>query len=399
MIDFIIVFILLLVVTQKLLASLSKKFAFFDKSLMQKLYWYHLFFFGIYYLYTLYNPSDSKQYYLVAQNAGEEWSLFFESGTKFVSFVAIPFVSMGFSYLTMMLVCSWFGYIGFVYAYLYFRENIPIDIKIFKRYNLLTVLLFLPNMHFWTVSLGKGSLIFMGLMLFTYAVKFPQKRIVTLLIGGFFVYMVRPHVMLFVLVGVMIGLLTGRGKLTTGVKILILAMSLGFLFAASNSILAVAKLENSENVVDDFEQFSEKRSVGLSESAGSGVDMSSYALPFKFFTFWFRPLFIDSPSLLGVFSSLENLIYLLLFAKILNRGFIRFIRKAPYMVKMSAIVFLLTSFAMTFVMSNLGIIMRQKSMVMYFGFFVIYYFLAQKEFNKRQQQKQRAYEMALIPNP
>mgnify|MGYP006165878603 CR=1 FL=1 len=57
------------------------------------------------------------------------------------------------------------------------------------------------------------------------------------------------------------------------------------------------------------------------------------------------------------------------------------------MVKMSAIAFLLTSFAMTFVMSNLGIIMRQKSMVMYFGFFVIYYFLAQEEFDRRSRER------------
>jgi hypothetical protein len=57
------------------------------------------------------------------------------------------------------------------------------------------------------------------------------------------------------------------------------------------------------------------------------------------------------------------------------------------MVKVSAITFLLSSFAMTFVMSNLGIIMRQKTMVMYFGFFVIYYFLAQEKWQKEQNQK------------
>ena len=59
------------------------------------------------------------------------------------------------------------------------------------------------------------------------------------------------------------------------------------------------------------------------------------------------------------------------------------------MVKMSAIVFLLSSFALTFVMSNLGIIMRQKSMVMYFGFFVIYYFLAQEKWQQIQREKER----------
>jgi hypothetical protein len=91
----------------------------------------------------------------------------------------------------------------------------------------------------------------------------------------------------------------------------------------------------------------------------------------------------------GQFSSLENLIYLLLFAKIFNKRFLRFILKAPYMVKMSAIVFLLSSFALTFVMSNLGIIMRQKSQVMYFGFFVIFYFLAYEKWQQTQREKEK----------
>ena len=120
--------------------------------------------------------------------------------------------------------------------------------------------------------------------------------------------------------------------------------------------------------------------------------MSDYPLLFKLFTFWFRPLFIDSPGLVGQFSSVENLIYLLLFAKIMNMRFVRFILKAPYMVKMSAIVFLLSSFALTFVMSNLGIIMRQKSMVMYFGFFVIYYFLGIEKWKYLEKMKQKNIE-------
>jgi hypothetical protein len=123
--------------------------------------------------------------------------------------------------------------------------------------------------------------------------------------------------------------------------------------------------------------------------------MSSYPIPVKLFTFWFRPLFIDSPGLVGQFSSVENLIYLLLFAKLFNRRFSRFILRAPYMVKMSAIVFLLSSFALTFVMSNLGIIMRQKSMVMYFGFFVIYYFLAQEKWQQIKKDKQRINSMSV----
>jgi hypothetical protein len=97
---------------------------------------------------------------------------------------------------------------------------------------------------------------------------------------------------------------------------------------------------------------------------------------------------------LGIFSSIENLIYLLLFAKISNRRFLRFIVKSPYLVKTSFIIFILTSFALTFVMSNLGIIMRQKSMVMYFGFFVIYYFLANEKYQLIEKNKSNPVSLA-----
>ena len=386
MIDFVIVFIILLVANQTLFKSLSNKFSFFDKKLMNKLFLYHLLFFIIYFTYATFNASDSKVYYYDAQRFEGDFVDLFTSGTRFILFVTTLLVKMGFSYLSLMFIFSWAGYIGFVFAYLFFRENIIINVTVFKKYDLLNLLLFLPNMHFWTASLGKGSLIFMGLMIFIYALRFPQKRIVALLIGGFFVYMIRPHVMLFVLVGIMVGILTGRSRIGVGVKFLVLLVSVGFLYLAQNSILGVANLEGSENVFADFDQFASDQSRRLL-STDSGVDMSNYPLPFKFFTFWFRPLFVDSPGLLGIFSSAENLIYLLLFAKIANRRFLRFIIKAPYLVKTSLIIFVLTSFALTFVMANLGIIMRQKSMVMYFGFFVIYYFLANEKYQIMKKNK------------
>jgi hypothetical protein len=382
--DILFVFIVLLIFNQILYASLAKKHAFFNKSLMNKLYFYHLLFFGIYYTYALFNPSDSHHYYEVAYFIGNDWMDYFVTGTKFINFMAAPLAQNGFSYEAVMLIFSWFGYVGFVYAYLFFKENITEKVMVFKKYDMVTLLLFFPNMHFWSVSLGKGTVIFMGLMIFTYAVRFPQKRIIALLIGGFFVYMVRPHVMLFVLVGVMVGILMGRERISVGVRLFVIAASIGFLVAASSSILAVANLEESENVVEDFQDFADKRLEGLSTS-GSGVDMSIYPLPVKLFTLWFRPLFVDAPGALGIFSSFENLIYLLLFAKVFNKRFLRFIRKAPYMVKMAAVTFFLSSFALTFVMSNLGIMMRQKAMVMYFGFFVICYFLAEEARAKQIQ--------------
>ncbi|WP_245760435.1 hypothetical protein [Salegentibacter flavus] len=312
---------------------------------------------------------------------GSNWFEFFGTSTTFIDFMSWPFINiLGFSYEMMMVLFAWFGYIGFVYAYLFFRENIPVKIKVFNI-DFIVLVLFLPNMHFWTASLGKGAPIFMGLMMFAYAIKDPKKRWVVLLIGSLITYYIRPHVFLFVAVGTVLGYMTGKEKISFWKKLLVYIGMIGSLLLVQDTILGVAGLDESENLVQGFEDFSEDRAGELARS-GSGVDMANYPLPLKLFTFWFRPLFLDAPGVLGLIVSLENLIYLFLFFKILKKDFISFLKKSPVSVKMSITVFLLASVAMSFVMSNLGIIMRQKSMVMYFLFFVIYYYLAQKKYDR-----------------
>ncbi len=133
--DIILVFVVLLIATQVLLTSLARKHPFFNKKLLNYLYFYHLLFFLVYYTYTLFNPSDSINYYYVASQIGNDWPSLFESGTNFINFLASPFVQMGLSYESLMLIFSWFCYVGFVFAYLFMRENIPIDIKLFNKYS------------------------------------------------------------------------------------------------------------------------------------------------------------------------------------------------------------------------------------------------------------------------
>jgi len=374
--------LILFLITQGLFSSLSKRHAFFSKKLMNQLFGYHLFFYGVYYAYAFFNNSDSHAYFTRPQRVDFTWMDFFGTSTTFIDFLSYPFINfLGFNYEMMMMLFAWVGYLGFVYAYLFFRENIPIKITVFKKFDLLTLILFFPNMHFWTASLGKGAPIFLGLMMFAYAIKSTRSRLMTLLLGSVLIYFIRPHVFLFVAVGTLLGYMSGKEKISFGRKLFIYIVMIGGLWLAQDQILGVVGLEGSEDLVEGFEDFSADRSESLSES-GSGVNMASYPLPLKLFTFWFRPLFFDAPGILGLITSVENLMYLLLFVKILKKDFITFIKNSTVVVKMSLVVFFLSSFAMTFVMSNLGIIMRQKSMVMYFAFFVIYYYLAQKKYDK-----------------
>ncbi|MFD1096332.1 hypothetical protein [Salegentibacter chungangensis] len=387
--------ITLLFINQGLFSFMGKRHTFFSKKLMNGLYFYHLLFFGVYYVYALVNRSDSHMYFLRPQSISRSWSSFFGTSTTFIDFLSYPFINyLNFNYEMMMVLYAWFGYLGFVFAYLFFRENIPIKIRVFKNFDFLILILFLPNMHFWTASLGKGAPIFLGLMMFAYSITNIKKRFITLIIGSLIIYFIRPHVFLFIAVGTVLGYMTGKEKISFGKKLLIYVVMIGGLMLVQDQILAVAGLEGSDDLVEDFQDFSETRSNKL-DNAGSGVNMAAYPLPLKLFTFWFRPLFLDAPGILGLIVSVENLIYLLLFLKILNKKFLKFIKKSPISVKMSLTVFFLSSLAMTFVMSNLGIIMRQKSMVMYFLFFVIYYFLAQKKYDKIMWKRRKIKQQKL----
>lgn len=366
---------------QALFNSYGNRHPFLDKKRLNLIYFYHLVFFGVFVWYATNNPSDSHRYFMDLQSHSGSWFELWGTDTKFINFVSWPFYKIGFSYEMLMLTFSWFGFIGFFYAYLFMREKIPLKIKVFKDLDLFTLILFLPNMHFWTASLGKDSLIFMALMMFTYAIIDPKARAFILILSSIIIFHIRPHVFMFVAVGVIIGYFTGKEKIAFWKKAVISLTMITTLILVQDQILGVLGLEGSENILEDIESETAERADELMTS-GSAVEMSNYPLPLKFFTFWFRPLFLDAQNFMGLIVSFENLIYLLLFIKIIRKDFVKFIMKAPALVKMSLFIFLMSSFALTFVMSNLGIIIRQKSMVMYFLLFVIYYFLAQKKYDK-----------------
>lgn len=367
---------------QFLLKRMDRKFSFFSIKKMNWLFIYHILFGGIYYIYALYNPSDSKRYFSVPQKSGKSWLDFLGTETTFIDFISYPFINgLGFSYEMMMLLFTWIGYWGFVFGFLFFKENIPQKIRVFKGIDLLTLILFFPNMHFWSASLGKGAPIFFAIMLFAFSISKFKTRRLALIISSVLIFAIRPHMFLLICIGIIYGLYFGKNSIPKRYKLGVGLAITTTLLVLHKQILGVVGLENSNNLIADFIEFSSKRSESLND-ASSGLQMAGYSIPEKIFTFWFRPLFLDAPGLLGVIVSVENLIYLLLFGKLLRINFLRFWKNAPSNVKTSMMIFVSTSFAMTFIMSNLGIMIRQKTMIMYFMFFVIYHFLAYEKSEK-----------------
>jgi hypothetical protein len=336
-----------------------------------------MFFAGVYYVFALYSPSDSVAYYHRPQENYESWVSAYKTGTPFIDFLGYPLINyLGFSYEMMMALFAWFGYWGFVYFYIFFKENLRFK-HTFHGYDLITIFIFLPNMHYWTSSLGKGSTIFLGLAMAIYGLSKLNKRKLALILGLLIVYHVRPHVFMFMAVGIVVGLFTGKQNVPFYQKFLVFAGSAAALVLMYDDIMAFTGLDG-DNLLESFDQFSATRSGELAK-ASSGVDISNYPLILKLLTFWFRPLFFDAPGPVGIIVSFENLLYLFLALKLFQKGFLKFISKSSAMVKTGAVVFLATSFALSGTLSNLGIIIRQKSMVMYFFLFLILCFLDYKK--------------------
>jgi len=359
-------------VSQPILGNLQKEHPWIKAGLLNQMYWYHMFFGLVYWTYSQFNRSDSVSYFL-SYREYKNWFEAFEPGTLFIEWVNYPFATwLGFNYDMMMFFSCWVGFWGFVYFYLFMKENLRFNPK-FEGWDAITIFMFLPNMHFWTSSLGKGAYIFAGLAFLTYGLSWPQKRIFHIALGSFICYMIRPHILFAVLIGMGVGFVLGREKVPLYQKYAVVVFAVGMSIYVYEDLLVFLGYDPN-NVVDSFEEET-ALNRGRLVTSGSGVDMGSYSMPMKLFTFWFRPLFIDSPNAIGLVVSMENALYIYMFSKIINKDFIKYIKVAPAMVKMSAVVFISISLSMTFVMSNLGIIIRQKSQIMYFMLFVIVAFM------------------------
>ena len=279
--------------TQVLLQRYADKLRH-SKLLLNGVFFFHLLMFGVYYLYASSNSSDSFRYFndVSTQFYGDQWWNYYGVSTIFIKFLAYPFVQyLNFNYEATMLLFSYLGFIGIFYFYLFLVERTTYRHRFFGI-DFVVVVLLLPNIHFWSVSLGKGSVMLMGLGLLFYALNDIGRRLLLLVVGGLIVFHVRTHVLLIVLAGAVIASVTSSRGIRTWQKVLIVTVALAIIAPVLGTFLAVAGLEEADDQA--VENWQQKRSSDLT-NATSGVDINSYSQPMKIFTFLFRPLFIDAP--------------------------------------------------------------------------------------------------------
>lgn len=375
MVQGIIIWLLTLLLTYLVVGVVIQRHPRLSKRFLLILFLYHSLLAVAYYTYALSNPSDSKGYFYKASIKfnGDAWFDYFGVSTAFIDFIAFFFVNrLGLNYEGCMVMFSWLGYLGFVFFYIFFSERIKTIPKLFG-YNALVVIFLLPNLHFWSSSLGKGSLIFFGFGLFFYGLSRPGLRVWALLLGGWIIFQIRPHIFYVVLIALGLGYTFSTRGVAIGYRLLILVVSVFLLNAIYVDVIKLTGLED-DSMLDPLISH---RARELTK-ATSGIDITNYSMPEKLFAFWFRPLFFDAPGLLGWIVSFENLFYLFFFMRLLLPKALVYLVKADAHVKTCLLTFAGVSIALAQISGNLGLAMRQKSQVMMLMLFVILKFMDER---------------------
>ena len=340
--------------------SFKNKLSQNNYSTLQQLYFYHLLF-GVYYCFFVLGDSVGywKQPKLMSYT---NFIHFFneEQGTYFIyALNYIPSNILNLSYFTGTIMYSLIGFIGLTYFYLVAIDCIPNNPK-FKQYNLFPLLFFLPNLHFWSCAVGKDSLLFFCIGIYVYGLMNTSKRLILIILALVLSYFIRPHITLFMIIAFGFSFVMANNK-SLFQRILFSAIMIGITIYIFPLVLEFAKID--EATVDNFNNFATNKASLLSRShTGSAVDVSSYPLPIKIFTFLFRPFFFDINSIPSLLAAIENALLLILSINILINKPLNSFKKAPFVIKGMIYFLIIGTVAFSQSLGNLGIMIRMRNM-------------------------------------
>jgi hypothetical protein len=266
-----------------------------------------------------------------------------------------------------MLIFAYLGLNGVVLFYLAAKENIPLFNKLGNTsYSLIEWVFLLPNIHFWSSSIGKGPTMLFGIGMIIYGLSRFNRRILYIIIGSLFVFQIRGHILFLIIVGSGVGLFfTVKGVRWYYKGLMILAVVLVTFFTVDD----MGKYTGRNDL--DVTQSTKFQKRALSNtSATSGVNLANYNQAQKLFTFWYRPLFVDAPGLLGIIVSFENILYVFFTIGIIRYGIPNWKHWNGWF-RISFFIFIFGSIALAQIAGNLGIAMRQKAQIMPL-FFILY---------------------------
>ena len=164
----------------------------------------------------------------------------------------------------------------------------------------------MPTLNLWTSCIGKDSIAFACINLIIFALIKIRTRFLLLLFCGVLLGIVRPYIGFIVFFSSIISFLGRKMGIPLLYKFLIISISIFLLIFFNNINFVFLRFDalDIETLSRVFEFYQEKN-IG-----STSIDISSYSLPMKIFTYLFRPLFFDAKGLYMLLMSIENTILL-----------------------------------------------------------------------------------------
>ena len=313
------------------------------------------------YGFILGSVADAKHYYSESMSI-TDWGLsYLSNGTSFIIFLNYMLVQwFHLSFLGCFLVFSFISYLGCLKLF-----EVIIDLTD-RNYNVSYLLLLLIGTHFWTVSLGKDSLMFYSMCCLCYNIYFDKPKshyILPLLLIG----LIRLHVLIFVLVGGGVSYVFTNKKIKMQTKFIFVGLVLGALLVLIPFFLKEIAVTNFSDIEGKLQN-----SMNANLEGGAGVDMKDSNLIVKWFSYMFRPFIFEARNPMFLVSALENLVWLYIFFIIIKGLFFDKI-KTNYILWSYIGIILACTLPLAYTLANFGISMRQKIMI--FPFFLILFFI------------------------
>jgi hypothetical protein len=352
-----------------------RTFGIFFSKIILALSGVHLIMTLFFYYNSLISSADSSMYYTTTYFSTSAWFDTFGYDIAFIQFFTYPLIHyIKLSYLGCFFVFSSFGLIGYYYllkTILFLQKKY--SLSALKKYYYFFLL---PGAHFFTNAIGKDSIVFFSICIIVYG--FICKKYRFLVLGMLIVSYIRIHILVALLVGLVLNLLFTKGA--SLVQKIVGAITLSVALLVFLPVLS-SRL-NIENISGESVNQYLDQTATLNQGEGSSIDMSGYPLPLKIVSYLFRPLFFDARSAMTLISSFENLAWIYLLWMIFQNFRINFNRRSFSSVfSLTLFPMFVTLIMLASVITNLGIAMRQKTMLLPFVF--ILFFLSQDTYWRR----------------
>jgi len=308
------------------------------------------------YNYAQSHIADSALYYYDLWHFASKpwWSL----STVFVIHITQALKEyLGASYLDCFMMFQAIGFWGIVILMRTFEE---LHEKILTPQSTLSkYLLFLPSIHFWTASIGKDAILFFAIALCTWSILNLSDRIIRFGFSLVVMVLARAHIAVLVVASLAIAATLYRG-LSIGRRVTLLVpaiVALAVLGAVVQSSIGI-NLSDAGSVAT----FLEERTDVIAAAAGN-TSLNGQPFTVRLVSLLFRPMFVDARNALGIVASMENVLFLLIYAYCVVRWreVVELYRKV-YFIRFALVLTLSLIVLLAIVNYNVGLGLRQRTM-------------------------------------